>query len=118
MIFDTWSRVRGLLLPAIAETNGTHNEDDVLIALLTGKCRLWASENAAVVTEIVVYPQMKILNCWLVGGDLARLRAMEPDLIAYARSMGCARVTGGGRAGWSRVRSDWSKGPTYMYKDI
>lgn len=118
MIFEEWSRLRPLLLPSIKETQGTHTEDDVLVMLLGGKCKLWAWEKSAAITEFVSYPQMKVLNVWLVGGDLEELRAKEAELIQFAKDNSCKRITGGGRFGWSRVRSDWNKGGVFMYKDI
>ena len=44
MIFETvqeWSQCREALLPAIDMTGGTHTEDDVLGAIITGSMKLW-----------------------------------------------------------------------------
>jgi hypothetical protein len=108
-----------MLLPAIAETNGTHTEDDVLVMLLAGKAKLWMGEKTAAITEFVTYPQMRVLNVWLAGGDLEELRKMEAEqFIPFAREQGCKRITCGGRPGLSRVKSDWSRGGVFMYKDL
>lgn len=118
MIFETWIKVRPHLLKAIEETNGTHTEDDVLISLLMGKSKIWTGEKSAIITEIVLYPQIKVVNCWLGGGDLTELLEMEKQIVAYAKAEGCGRVTGGGRFGWNKVLKDYRISGTYMYKDL
>jgi hypothetical protein len=119
-VFETWSRAREHLLDAIEQTNGTHNEDDVLLMLLNGThgSKLWLFEKSALITEFINFPRLKALNVWLVGGDLDELRTVEPQLIEYAKQNQCIRISGGGRFGWSRVRSDWKKAGVYMYKDL
>jgi hypothetical protein len=121
LIFELWSRVRPFILPSIAELNGTHTEDDVLVMLLAGKAKLWAGEKCAVVTEFVTYPQLKALNIWMVGGDLQEILNMEDEqIIPFAKENGCTRLTGGGRKGWSKIgpRTDWNMGGVFMYKDL
>ena len=117
-IFEAWTKYRQYLLPAIEQTNGTHTEDDILLALLHGRLKIWCGTKSAIVTELVTYPRLKAVNCFLGGGDLAELILMEKDIVIYAKSEGCSRVTGGGRFGWKRVLTDYIVSGTYMYKDI
>jgi hypothetical protein len=119
---EQWVAVREWMLPAIAETNGTHTEEDVVALLLMGKLRLWVGKSYGALTEFVTYPQFKVLNIFLVGGAqqlaLSDLWSDHPALVEYARANGCKRITLGGREGWSRTPSDWSKGGVFMYKDL
>ena len=87
--------------------------------LLTSRAKLWITPGgSAAITEVVEFPLLKALNIFLVGGDLRELRDLEPKLINYAISIGCKRITGGGRDGWSGTESDWKKAGVLMYKDI
>lgn len=120
MIFETWIRCRAWLLPAIELTNGTHNEDDVLRELMSGKLLLWSGQKSAIVTEFVEYDtkKMKSLNWFLVGGDMDELLTMKPKIEEWAKAQGCKRVTCAGRKGWERVLSDYRFGCVYLYKDL
>jgi hypothetical protein len=113
-----WELHREKLIEAIEYTNGTHKEDDVLVAILSGALTLWADENGAVVTEIMNYPQIKVLNMFIVAGNLGLLESMEPRLIEYAKQNGCKRITGGGRKGWTRSLPGYSEAGYFMYKDL
>ena len=73
---------------------------------------------AAIVTELVRYPQFDAVRFFLAGGDLEELRAMEPRLVDWAQRQGCARVEIGGRAGWLRALSGYAALCTVMAKPI
>lgn len=118
-IFEAWGRARPYLEKALIEVKGTHSMDDVCLMVGSGHFKLWLWEKSAALTEFVTFPQMKTLNCFIVGGDLEELRQMEIEqLIPYAKANNCSRITGAGRPGWARVQSDWTKGGVYMHKDI
>ena len=121
MIYETvteWQKCRDILLPAIERTNGTHTEDDVLAGLIKGELKLWRGERSAVVTEFVLYPRLKALGFFLIGGDLEELlNDLEPKICAYALKNGCSRVQGGGRKGWERVL-DYKFDGVFMHKDL
>ncbi|TAK98939.1 MAG: hypothetical protein EPO08_17705 [Rhodospirillaceae bacterium] len=90
----------------------------MLVALLQGRLRLWAGEKSAIVTEIVTFPRLKAVNCFLVGGDLSELFMIEKKIVEYAKAEGCSRITGGGRFGWTRVLKDYKVVGSFMYKDV
>lgn len=108
-----------MLCEAIEYTYGTHTEDDVVAMILGGKLTLWKTDKAACVTEFSQYPQMKILNVFIGGGDLEELIRIRDDLLVpFAEAHGCKRITGVGRPGWSRVLPGYTNGGISMYKDI
>ncbi len=112
--------MRDWLNPSIEKTNGTHTEEDVFCMCATGQLKLWKFERSAAITEFTIYPRMKVLNLFLVGGDLEELKEKETTMIAYAKENGCTRITGGGRAGWARTPhpDGWKFNCTSMYKDV
>lgn len=130
MIYETvkeWEACREAMLKAIEETHGTHTEDDVLAQIITGKLKLWRNGKSGVVTEVLEYPRMKVLNAFLTGGDLIReILPLRSELEAYGRAQGCKRATwlatpGDNNedrsAGWTRATGAEVCG-TFMSKEL
>lgn len=126
MIFETvkdWEICRDAMLPAIAETKGTHTEDDVLASIMAGKLKLWRRGSSGLITELVGFPQMKTLNAFLTGGDLLHdLLPLQEQVQFYAAANGCKRMTAlvtKGENGWKRALGDGTQfGGTFVYKDL
>lgn len=120
MIFEHWIKAREYLIPAIEQTKGTHNEDDIIRGLILGKYKLWLGDRSAIVTEFVEYDsgKMKTLHWFLVGGDMAELLEIKPKIEEWAKSQGCKRVSCAGRKGWEKVLTDYEFGAVYLYKDL
>ena len=87
---------------ALKYAGGTHKFDDVIESIRQDKMQFWPGARSAVVTEIVVHPQMRSLHYFLAGGDLDELKLMRPMIEAWGKSVGCTRVTLAGRKGWER----------------
>ena len=99
-----WARCKHWIEGALPYCYGTHTIDDVAAGIASGQFQFWPGERSAVITEILTYPQLKALNFFLVGGDGKELvERIEPIIVAWAKSIGCMRVTQVGRKGWSRV---------------
>ena len=113
-----WSQHREHLLEAIGHTHGTHTEDDVLAMILLGKLTLWANDGAAMVTEFIDYPQLRVVNVFLCGGNLGKMWEVEAEVVENAKKQGCKRITGGGRPGWAKVLPGYTPGGYFMHKDI
>lgn len=121
-----WAAAEPLLAPALAVA-GTHNTADVAAAIRAGSMQLWLVDGLATVTEIVVFPRMRVLNLCFVGGrvfdDAGNFRSSAAALLKaienYARDLGCRRLYGGGRAGWGPAlrRHGWVSLPE-IYKDL
>lgn len=117
-ILTLWPHVYPMLAPAIDMMHGLHDAQSVLEALLERKAELWARKNAAVVTEIVVYPHGRCLHFWLAGGDLEELTAMEPEIVAWGVKQGCTAASISGRRGWLRKLDGYEEWATVMLKRI
>lgn len=125
MIYETvkeWEQVREAMLPAIAETHGTHTEDDVVAGVLTNKFKLWRRGRSGLLTEFVSFPQMKTQNSFLTGGDLHDLLPLIEPVQNHAAANGCKRLTcvvAKSESAWMRVLGDgWRHGGVFLYKDL
>lgn len=58
---------------------------------------------ACAVTNFAVFPRFKALNYWLLGGDMASIRAMLPNVETWGLMQGCTLFMGEGRRGFERA---------------
>lgn len=114
---DEWKRCAPYIEAALEHAHGTHTLDDVLQLVVAGDAQFWAFDNAAIVTEIVRYPQRTVLRFWLAGGDLDTLTEAEPEIIEWSKQWGCQSVEIFGRRGWSRALEGYQPTSTIMVKD-
>lgn len=104
--------------PAIDRV-GTHTLGDVAKAIVDGKAQHWKGRRSEIVTEIQVFPTMKICRIWLAGGEIKELVGeMLPSVEAWAKSKGCDRIQILGRKGWVRVLKDYSEPYSVLEKEI
>lgn len=96
-------RARPFIEAALEYAHGTHTFADILRDLDTGQMQLWATDRAAVITEIHEYPQVKACHVFLAGGDLDEIARIQEPLEGWAKSIGCTRMTLAGRKGWQRT---------------
>lgn len=88
---------------ALLHAGGTHTIPDVLDQLRAGQAQCWQHGEGIAITELRQHPRLREVNVWLVAGDLADCRALEPRIVEFARQMGARRIVGQGRDGWERV---------------
>lgn len=100
-----WFRCRKWIENALEYTGGTHTIEDIEDGVESGAYQFFCSLSAAVVTEILVYPRMKVLNYFLIGGNLGELiQEIEPFVTNWAKEkMGCKKAIGIGRKGFERA---------------
>ena len=101
-----WKKVSPLLTKALDET---YNIEDIYEGLIAKKMQLFISINknqieCAVVTEIAVYPQSKVLRYFLAGGiNLDNwLDRIQDAIQDFAKSQNCTHLEVAGRKGWVR----------------
>lgn len=119
-LMEEWGQCREAMLPAIAMTDGTHTEDDVLAELLSGRMRLWRNGSSACITEFIQYPRLKTINVFLAGGNLQEIAPLQAEIENFGRKNGCQRACLlAVREGWTRVLGENVKvGGKYAYKDL
>lgn len=96
-------KARPFIEAALEYSNGTHTFGDVVGALVSGEMQLWATDTAAVVTELQMFPQYRACNFFLAGGDMNQLAHFQRVIGEWAKAQGCQRLTITGRRGWERT---------------
>ena len=107
-------RYREMIDSALAYSGGTHTFEDVQELVATGKAQLWPGNASVGVTEIVVFPRKKTLNCWLAAGDLDELLVMMDFAKEWGAAQGCDAMTMSGRMGWQRVLNKHGWKPVFV----
>jgi hypothetical protein len=106
-----WERCSPWVQAALDHAGNLFTLEDVKKAVIKGEAIFLPGLEAAVIAEIRVYPQKRIYNCWLAGGNLEELKlAFAPAIRRYAKRAGCDAITIQGRPGWQRVFNMRQKG--------
>lgn len=106
-----WIRCSPWIQAALDHAGNLFTLDDVKESVLKGQAFFLPGFEAVVISEIRIYPQKKIYNCWLAGGNLEELKiGFAPAIRWYAKKAGCDAITIQGRPGWQRVFNMKQKG--------
>lgn len=103
---EAWERAKPHIQAALDAGENTHSLEDVFTGLTSGDYQFWHTPVAYCVTEVLDYPQKKVFNFWLAGGDVKVLmNVIEPVAWSWAQSVGCEMAIGQfvDRPGWDRV---------------
>jgi hypothetical protein len=103
IIREEAEKARPFIEAALEYSGGTHTFGDVVAALVSGEMQLWATDSAAVVTELQMFPQYRSCNFFLAGGDMNQLAHFQRVIGEWAKAQGCQRLTITGRRGWERT---------------
>lgn len=89
---------------------GAYRLDDVKKEIEAEEAHFWRwpmdhalPPTACAVTNFVIYPRLKVLSYWLLGGDMASIRAMLPLVEDWGLLQGCTVFAGTGRPGFARA---------------
>ena len=119
-----WEEVAPLLHTVREHTEGELETDDFLEPLTHGDMQLWiATEGSTVhgvmVTQLVTYPQKKILRIISLAGDnFEELREFQEMIEAFAVKTGCTALEMWGRKGWKKLLPDWEDTYVVYTKDL
>jgi hypothetical protein len=111
-----WERCGDYIEDALEYAQFSHTLEDVLRVVLAGDAQFWPEANAALVTEIIDYPQRRTLRFWLAGGDLETLRDLEVAAIEWSKTWGCSASEIVGRRGWVRALQGYEEAATVGVK--
>jgi hypothetical protein len=114
------ARCRAWIEAALHEGGDVHGFDDIAAMIRDGRVQFWPAPEGCLVTEILVYPRAKVLNVFLGGGKLDQLLDMQGSVVAFARAMGCTKMTIQGRKGWVRALAHmgWVHTHSVVMKEI
>jgi hypothetical protein len=105
-----WPLIRDYMDGAAKYTYGRFTVEDIRKGLDTSPQQLWVAYEGdevygAVVTEFVIYPQIKALVMHFTGGK--ELPKWKPQMLAILQKFGkendCNIIESYGRAGWAKV---------------
>lgn len=108
-----WDQIEGYLEGAAKYTYGRYTVQDIKDCITDYDYQLWVAFEddkiyGAVVTEIVHYPQCKMLSMQFTGGvELKKWKNPMLDILQrWARDNRCEKIESPGRPGWARVFRD------------
>jgi hypothetical protein len=105
-----WPKIEGYIEKAAEYTYGRFTASNIYDLVIDGDYELWIAFNGAdikgaVVTNVVTYPQRKLLCMQFCGGeDLASWK--DPMLMLlrrFAKDVGCDGIESTARPGWAKI---------------
>jgi hypothetical protein len=88
---------------ALALGGNTHTREDIAEGIKNGRFQYWGDDQCCVVTEIVQYPQKRVLHLFIAAGNLNRLfEVYLPRVKTFAVENGCSSLTSVSRKGFLR----------------
>lgn len=115
-----WSKVEGFIDKAAKYTYGRYTASNIYDMVKEGDYQLWVAFEgdvfkAAVVTNIMVYPQKKMLGMQFCGGEDINswIKPMIALLKKFAKDVGCEGLESTARPGWAKIfkndgyRANW-----------
>jgi len=119
-----WEEVVPLLARVVPHTEGELEPDDYIEPLTHGDMQLWVvienkHVNAALVTQIISYPQKRILRLISLAGDnFQEIKDFLEMVEVFALKNGCTALEMWGRKGWKKLLSDWKDSYIVYTKDL
>ena len=119
-----WDKVEPILARAVSRSEGELKTNDILDLITEGDMQLWiVSENkeiiAALVTQIITYPQKRILRLVsLAGEDFNKFKHFLDRVQSFAIQSGCTALELWGRKGWKKLLPEWDSKYIVYTKDI
>lgn len=105
-----WDRIEGFIGKAAKYTYGRYTVSNIYDMVKEGDYQLWVAIDGtdfkgAVVTNIITYPQRKLLGMQFCGGEELKLwkEPMLELLKRFAKDVGCEGIESTGRPGWAKV---------------
>lgn len=98
----------------------THKFEDIVEGVKSGHMQFWPAKKACLVTEIIVYPNKKVLHVFLAGGNLEEIVDVEKSLVKWGKAEGCGSMTLSGRKGWKKVfqNDGWKEKHIFLEKEF
>jgi hypothetical protein len=77
------------------------------------------SLHSAMITQVIVYPQKKILRVIsMAGSEFEKLRQFNDMVESFAIKTGCTGLELWGRKGWKKLLPDWESNYIVYTKDL
>lgn len=107
-----WGKIQGFVEKAADYTYGRYTADNIYDMVKEGDYQLWIAFNGqikgAVVTNIMTYPQRKLLSMQFCGGE--ELKEWKDPMLSllrrFAKDTGCDGIESTARPGWAKIFQD------------
>jgi hypothetical protein len=105
-----WDKIEDFIAKAAKYTYGRYTVGNIYDLVKESDYQLWVAYDGkdfkgAVVTNIINYPQRKLLGMQFCGGE--ELDTWKPQMLdllkRFARDSGCEAIESTGRPGWAKV---------------
>lgn len=120
MVQEELIRCQDWIQDALDVGQNTHDFKDIVDGVLSGHMQLWAGEEGCAITEIVVYPNKKVLHVFLAAGKLEQITKMHKDAVEWGKTQGCDGMTLSGRPGWKKIlkKEGWEQQQIVLSKEF
>ena len=110
-----WPRCKPYIEKAV-KYQDSYTIEDIEDKIRQGIFHLWPGKKSAMITEFVIFPQVKAMNLLFCGGDYEELKEMLPYIEEFARRAGIKRLYGGGRKDWTKKLVSLGFEPEYLIR--
>jgi len=103
------------------EIDGTHTWDDVQEMLIDGRCQIFWDEHGCWITEVLVTPRKRLLNVWIVAGELPEVMSLQEKVERFALTETCDQIiVKGARFGWKDIAKEygWREHAVVLTHDV
>lgn len=122
-----WKKVEPHLIKPLEIDGNAYTTKDIFDSLLQTKMQLWISWNkkekdveAAIITEIIDYPQKRACRYFLAGGRNMKnwFKPIKKEIENWAKHNNCNRIELVGRKGWVRWLKDYDPKHIVLVKEM
>ena len=106
------------LIEDVLKCEGSFRLTDIEERLRTRQAQAWADEGSIAITYVSDFPLQRILNLWLIAGDLKTIMKNQSKVFQWAKDRGCNQAQLEGRKGWSKMLSEWSETGVIMRRGL
>jgi len=112
--------VAHLLQPAVDAGYAGLTLDDYKERVMLGDMQLWVGDAYAGVTEVLNYPNSRVVLVHLAGGELEPIIAADSELVEFAKLVGATGIEIIGRRGWVRALADrgYREAAVHLFKEV
>ena len=119
-----WDKVEPMLARVTEHAEGELTPEDYVEPLSLGEMQLWIAVkdkelHSVMVTQIVPYPQKRILRILAIAGAEFKALYKFKDMVeSFAIRSGCSALELWGRKGWKKLLPDWKDSYIVYTKDL
>jgi hypothetical protein len=108
------------LQQALAEMGATHPLDDIVDLIRDGHMQSFVEGETWAITQIIQFPQRKVLEIFLVVGEMPDAEKLHDQVMTFAKEHDCTLVRCFGRDGWAKWAKPrgWTNGQRVFLKEL